>query len=63
MAFKFLNFARIKKDAAHSARSLPSLDEIATDVAEKKKEIIKQRERVEDAIQRGTKITKRRIPL
>jgi hypothetical protein len=40
-----------------------ALDAIATDLGSKKQEVSEHREKAQDAIDRGTKLTKRRIPL
>jgi hypothetical protein len=64
MAPKFLKFLRRRKHAADSrAEEETLLDTIASDLVEKRQANEAQQERVEDAIRRGTRITKRRIPL
>lgn len=64
MTLKFFQTLKRRKESAdQKAEGKVSLDDIAIDFAEKQKENRAQHERVDDAIRRGTRITKRRIPL
>lgn len=65
MTSKF--FKSVKKLIA-SEKHIPAaegevLSSIATDLRSKELEALKHREKVKDAINKGTRITKRRIPL
>ena len=63
MTFKFLQSLLHTRKATQSVAGKSTLKEIASDLAEKRTENNIRQERVEDAIKRGTRITKRRIPL
>jgi hypothetical protein len=63
MAHKFLNFLRRSNKSSTPSAKDSLLNAIESDLVEKQKENKAQQERVEDAIRRGTRVAKRRIPL
>ena len=53
----------VRKGTGFPREAGEALDAIATDFASKKRDVSEHRAKAQDAIDRGTKLTKRRIPL